>query len=222
MTLQRALLLGSLALVSVASLAQKKGGMPDVSSTLKGNLILPVPLGNPLFESVTESVGQLDAVIQFPITKGLGIGAGAKMTWFSINERALAPIVTSGEIRRLAFYGKVAYERYTSDRTFYEVNARAGTSTYAFDCPTCRDNRSTGLHWGIGTGYYIHASDNLAFGLTLGYETDGITFGAPDLGLEDGFPGRPERFEARQTQYLIIGMGFSTRLRKAPDSGQGW
>lgn len=196
--------------------------LPDVSTTIKGNLILPVPLANPLFEAVTESVGQIDGLIQFPVAKGLSLGVGGKMTWFQVNERALAPFVTTGEIRKLSLYGKVAYEQYTSERTFYELNARVGNSTYWFDCPTCGGNSRGGLHWGLGTGYYIHATDNLAFGLTLGYERDGITFGSGDLGLEDGFPGRPERSEARQTQYLVIGMGFSTRLRKAPDSGPGW
>lgn len=203
----------------VQGIAQR---LPDVSSTIKGNLILPVPLGNPLFEAVTESVGQVDGLIQFPVYKGLGVGVGGKMTWFQVNERALAPIVTTGEIRRLALYGKLAYERYTGERTFYELNARVGSSTYWFDCPTCGGSRSGGFHWGIGTGWYLHATDNLAFGLTLGYERDTHTFGAADLGLTEGFPGRPERMEARPMQYLLVGMGFSTRLRKAPDSGPGW
>ena len=122
---------------SLTCTAQKKERLPDISPTLKGNLNLPVPLGNPLFESATESVGQLDAVVQFPLCKGLGMGGGAKMTWFSINERALAPVVTSGEIRRSAFYGKIQYEAFTGPRTFYELNARFGTATYTFDCPTC-------------------------------------------------------------------------------------
>ena len=207
---------------SLPCVAQKKERLPDVSPTLKGNLNLPVPLGNPLFESATESVGQLDAVVQFPLYKGLGMGVGGKMTWFSINERALAPFVTSGEIRRTAFYGKLQYEQFTGERTFYEVNARFGTSSYIFDCPTCGDdNRRTAFHWGFGTGYYLQATDNLAFGLTLGYETDGIRFGAADLGLES-FPGKIELTEAHNFQYLVIGMGFSTRFRKAPDSGPGW
>lgn len=222
MMLRAPIVVACTALLAMGIQAQATGGMPDVSSTLKGDLILPVPVGNPLFASVTESVGQLGAVIQFPVTKGLGIGAGGRMTWFSINERALAPIINTGEIRRLTLYGKLSYERYTGDRTFYELNARAGTSTYRFDCPTCGGPGRAGLHWGVGTGYYIHASDNLAFGLTLGYETDAITFSATDLGLEDGFPGRVERSEARPMQFLVIGMGFSTRLRKAPDSGPGW
>ncbi|HRH69596.1 MAG TPA: hypothetical protein PLB89_08835 [Flavobacteriales bacterium] len=207
---------------SLTCAAQKEGRLPDVSSTLKGTLILPVPLGNPLFESATESVGQVDGVVQFPIYKGLGLGVGGKMTWFSINERALAPFVTSGEIRRSAFYGKVQYEAFTGERTFYEVSARLGSSTYTFDCPTCgEDNKRSSFHWGFGTGYYLQATDNLAFGLTLGYETDDARFSASDLGLES-FPGKTETTEARNHQYLIIGMGFSTRFRKAPDSGRGW
>jgi len=201
---------------------KKKERLPDVSSTIKGNLILPVPLGNPLFESSTESVGQLDGCFQIPLAKGLGIGVGGKMTWFTINERALAPFVSSGEIRRSAFYGKMQLERYTGPRTFYELSARVGAATYAFDCSTCNDaSRRTVLHWGIGTGYYIHATDNLSFGLTLGYERDATTFAAQDLGLEN-FPGRPELQEKRQFQYLVIGMGFSTRLRRSPESGPGW
>ncbi|MBX2971659.1 MAG: hypothetical protein KF797_01015, partial [Flavobacteriales bacterium] len=117
--------------LAVPVMAQK---LPDVSPTIKGNLILPVPLGNPLFEAATESVGQVDGLIQFPVHKGLGIGVGGKMTWFQINERALAPFVTTGEIRRLSLYGKVAYEKYTGERTFYELNMRVGSTTYWFDC----------------------------------------------------------------------------------------
>lgn len=215
---------GGLAVVCTTALVL--GGMaqklPDVSSTVKGDLILPVPLANPLFEAVTESVGQVNAVVQFPMHQGLGLGVGGKMTWFQINERALAPVVTTGEVRKLTVYGKVAYEQYTGERTFYEVNARVGASGYQFECPTCGDRKRSAMHWGIGMGYYLHATENLAFGLTLGYERDGLTFGSSDLGLADGFPGRPERVEARQMQYLVIGMGFSTRLRRSPESGPSW
>ncbi len=211
-----------LALSTTALIAQRKERLPDVSSTLKGNLILPVPLGNPLFEGVTESVGQLDGVVQFPLMKGLGIGVGAKMTWFTINERALAPEVISGEIRRSGFYGKLQYEQFTGPRNFYELSARFGSATYAFDCTTCTDDATrTVFNWGLGASYYIHATDNLAFGLILGYDRDATVFGAADLGLPS-FPGRNELQENRNMQYFLVGMGFSTRFRKAPDSGPGW
>ena len=85
--------------LSLTATAQDRKRLPDVSTTIKGDLALPIPVNNPLFSSVTETVGMLGATIQFPIYKGLGAGVGANMSWFAIEERALAPFITSGEIR---------------------------------------------------------------------------------------------------------------------------
>jgi hypothetical protein len=194
--------------------AQSKKSLPEVSPTVKGTLVLPVPLGNPLFDDITETIGTVEGVLQLPLYKGLGAGAGGRMTWFGIKERALAPVVTSGDIRRGTAFAKVQFEEYAGPRSFYELSARVGTSVYTYDCSTCaQDSREQGLHWGITAGLYLHATDNLAFGLTIGYERDGARFNATDLGLE-GFPGRRETSEARDYQYLTIGMGFSSRLRR--------
>lgn len=202
--------------------AQGRNRMPDVSPTFKGTLMLPVPLGNPLFNDITEVVGLLDGMVQLPVYKGLGIGLGARMTWFGIKERALAPNITGGDVRRATFQGKLQYEQYTSDRTFYELNGRAGVSSFVFDCRTCTDDsRRSVFHWGIGVGYYVHATENLAFGFTLGFERDATRFTAADMGLEN-FPGRIEKEEARDFQMLTIGLGFSTRFRRSPDNGVQW
>lgn len=202
--------------------AQQRDRLPDISPTVKGTLVLPAPLANPLFNSVTETLGQIDAVFQVPLAKGWGVGVGGKMTWFGVKERALAPIVTSGDIRKATFFGKAQYEQYTSERTFYEFSVRAGLSDYTFSCPTCmEDSRRSVFHWGFGVGYYVHATDNLAFGLTLGYERDATRFSTMDLGL-DMFPGRTQTVENTEFQNILIGLGFSTRLRKSVEGGAGW
>jgi hypothetical protein len=211
-----------LALVPAASMAQSRSNMPDVSPTFKGTLMLPIPLGMPLFNDITEVVGLVDGMVQVPLYKGVGIGAGARMNWFGIKERALSPIITGGDIRRATFHGKLQYEQYTGPRTFYELNARGGVTTFNFICRTCTDDsRRTVPHWGIGVGYYVHVSDNLAFGFTLGYERDATRFSASDLGLEN-FPGRIETQEARDFQMLTIGMGFSTRFRRSAANSVQW
>ena len=200
----------------------RKRRLPDVSVTIKGDLALPVPLNIPLFNSITETIGMLGLTYQHPLSDGLGVGVGANMSWFGVEERALAPLVTSGEVRRLRFYGKVQYERYTGERSFYELHGKAGIASYDYDCPTCPSvTPEPALHWGLGAGYFLHATENLSFGLTLGYEVDAARFAAADLGLT-GFPGRREVVEARDQQFLVVGMSFSTRLRKASDSDQGW
>lgn len=202
--------------------AQDRRSLPDVSLTFKGTLVLPVPLNNPLFDDITETIGQLDGVIQYPLYKGLGVGVGGKMTWFGIKERALAPVVTGGDIRRGTYFGKIQYERYTGDRTFYEFSAKLGSSTYVYECGTCPDdNTESGFHWGLGVGYYVHVSDNLAFGFTLGYETDGVNFDVSDIGLES-VPGRAEKSDAANYQNLLIGMGFSTRFRRSREGPAPW
>jgi hypothetical protein len=201
--------------------AQERNRLPDVSATIKGELTLPVPVGTPLFASITESIGQLGAVYQHPLYKGLGVGVGGGMSWFGLEERALAPIVTTGEVRRGRAFGKLAYEHYTTGRSFYELSLRAGLSFYRFDCPTCDAGPVQAFHWGVGSAYYLHATENLAFGLTLGYEQDMRRFEAGDLGLSN-FPGRREVQEAGNSGYLIVGLSFSTRLRASPDSDRGW
>ncbi len=197
--------------------AQEKRNLPPVTTTFKGSLNLPAPLLNPLFQGFTETIGQLDGVIQFPVYNGLSIGAGGKMSWFALKERVLAPDLNTGEIRRGSYYGKLAYEKYTGPRTFYEFSGRAGMSVFNFDCATCPEPVQQVFHWGMGLGYYVHVSHNLAFGFILGYEQDAKTFISHDLGL-DNFPGRREIMEDRKFQNMVIGMGFSTRFTRNPES----
>lgn len=222
MSIRAVFLLFALVALSIGTMGQKKTPLPDVSTTLKGNFFLPAPIGNPLFKSSTESIGQVDGVLQFPLLKGLGIGVGGKMTWYGLNERALAPFVTNGDVRRRTFYGKLQYEAYTGPHAYYELHARFGASTYTFDCPSCStNNKSNAFHWGLGAAYYIHATDNLSFGLTVGYEVDATRFRAENLGLTS-FPGRVQTEEAHNYRNFIVGMGFSTRFRKSVEDTRGW
>lgn len=210
-------------IIPMMAVAQPRSGLPDVSPTVKGTLVLPVPVGNPLFAGYTETIGQLDAVFQVPLVKRWGLGAGANMTWFAVDGRTLAPILVSGEIRRLTGFAKVQYEEYTTEKTFIELSLRAGMSSYTFDCPLCsEESRRTVPHLAVGFGYYLHATDNLAFGLTVGYARDLTRFTSDDLGLVEGFPGRRDRQEARDMQQLVFGLGFSTRLRRSDDGPRGW
>jgi hypothetical protein len=198
------------------------GPLPDVSATVKGTLVLPIPVGNPLFGGYTETIGQVDGVFQAPLLGRWGMGVGGNMTWFAVSERALAPVIIGGSVQRITGFAKLQYEEYTTRQTFIELSLRAGFSHVMFECATCSDQRDrTVPHLAAGFGYYLHASDNLAFGLTMGYGRDITRFSAADLGLE-GFPGRREKEERRDMQQLTFGLGFSTRLRRSDDGPRGW
>ncbi|MBL0126864.1 MAG: hypothetical protein IPP83_05270 [Flavobacteriales bacterium] len=208
-------------LLVVQAIAQKRTKEGDVSSTIKGDLVMPVSFRNPLFNSITETIGQVGATFQVPIRHGIGLGVGGNMSWFTLKQRALAPRIVSGDVRRLALYGKVQLERYTSERTFYELNLRVGMATYDFDCAICTGQQAPVLYWSLGTAWYIHATDNLAFGLLVGYDNQAAHFSAGDLGLNE-FPGRKQTTEDHVYQNLLFGLGFSTRLRRSERDAMTW
>lgn len=197
-----------------AHMARAQGRLPDVSNTIKGDLNMPVPIRTPLFKSVTESIGQFGLTFQAPVHKGLGLGVGANMSWLALKERALSPFINNGDIRRLAFYGKVQYERYTSAITFYELSVRAGAASYEFSCGGCAGRLDPMLFMSVQAAYYVHATENLAFGLLVGHDLQSGRFTASDLGLSN-FPGRTETEESSIYQNMLFGLGFSTRLRRS-------
>jgi len=135
-------------LSTAAVQAQSRNGLPDVSSTFKGTLVMPLVITTPLFNSITEPIGQIDGVAQWPIAKGFGLGAGGNITWFSIKERALAPLVTSGEVSMIGGFVKLQYEEYTGPRTFFELSGRVGLRNIVYDCATCPEVKDrTPLYW---------------------------------------------------------------------------
>lgn len=223
MSVVRTFQLGLFLLLPLLGLPQERDskGLPDVSITFKGDMLMPLSHNNPLFNGATETVGQLGGCLQLPLWKGLGIGAGLNHSWWTLRENAFTPFLVSGTVRRLVYYGKLQYEKYTGPRTFYEFNARFGTSTYTYDCAGCIGAEPPALFWSIGAGYYLHATENLSFGLLIGYESQGSVFEAADLGL-NGFPGRTETAEASPYHNWLVGLGFSTRLRRSERDVRGW
>lgn len=172
-------------------------------------------LGNPIFDNLTDALGQVDGVFQLPVYKGLGIGVGVNATWYELNDNGLSPELTEGDVNRLLFYGKLTWAHYTGSRTFIELNAKLGQSTWNWNCRTCSGNaKQPGFHWGVNAAYFVHASDNLAFGLSLGYQQDATSFSPEVIGLER-FPGRTDT--GAPYRFLTVGLGFSTSFQKADD-----
>lgn len=190
---------------------------PEPKPSLQGMLLLPVPLNNKVFDDITEVLGQVDGSFQYPLFKGLGLGAGATFNWYGLEEHGLAQVITNGEVRRRVFYGQLQYEHYTGPVTYYQFAARFGQATWTWDCQTCAVNeRQSALHWGLSATYFVHATDNLAFGVTLGYEADAASFGPEVIGL-DSFPGRTDG--DRPYHFLTVGLGFSTRFLPSKEQG---
>lgn len=210
-----AFLLALAPLLGSAQRGRDEGPKPS----LKGQLLLPLRAGNQLFADITETIGEFDLQVQLPLVKGLGIGAGGKGTWFTLDERALVN-AAHGEVTRWTWYGKLQYEHYMSEWNFVEFAAKAGTSTWLWDSNTCPEvNVERAFHWGLTTTYYLGVSRNLAFGLLIGYEVDDLGVGPGTFCLTE-FPGRAITGKEAPLGFLTIGLCFHTRFEKAED--QGW
>jgi hypothetical protein len=186
--------------------------LPKFKPTAQGFLFLPVALNNPIFDNLTAVLGQVDGCFQVPLYKGMGAGVGMNATFYELNENGLSQEETIGYVNRLLYYGKLSWSAYTGPRTFYEVNAKLGQSSWDWNCSTCIANKKqSDLHWGVNAAYFVHATDNLAFGLSVGYEADAASFGPEVIGL-DHFPGRTDN--GAPYHFLTIGLGFSTGFAK--------
>ena len=201
--------------VSATAYAQR---VPDPKPAAQGFLVLPVALGNPVFSNLTSVLAQVDGCFQLPVYKGLGLGVGVNASFFELNEFGLgAQTQTQGFVNRILYYGKLNYVHYTGPVTFVQLDAKFGPSSWNWNCSTCTESaRQPGFHWGVDAGYFVHASPNLAFGLTVGYDADNSSFGPDVIGLER-FPGRSDT--GSPYRFLTVGLGFSTGFAKA--SGEG-
>lgn len=183
--------------------------------TAQGFFILPVTLGNPIFNDLADVLGQVDGCFQMQFYKGLGVGLGMNASFYELNEHGLATEVTDGSTTRMLYYGKLFWTHPTGKQTFLELNAKLGQSTWAWDCTSCGNNeRQAGFHWAVNAAWFIHASDNLAFGLSLGYQADESRFGPGVIGLQR-FPGRTDM--GAPYRFLTIGLGFSTGFEKSKE-----
>ncbi len=192
-----------------------QGPVPKQKPTLQVTLLMPTQLGDPVFDRVTAPLGVVDGVMQAPLLGGFGLGVGASMMFWELQERAFTQFITKGEARRSLVYGKLQYATYTSAKTFYEVSARFGRSKWIWDRTSCADNyEQVGFHWGTAMGYYVHASKNLAFGVTVGYEQDATGFSSAAI-CEPFFPGFTDT--GGRYRFFTVGLGFSTRFEKAEE-----
>lgn len=204
-----------LLLILVGGRALAQARVPDHKPTAQGTLILPAQLGNKIFGRLTSPLGEFDLSVQFPLWKGLGLGLGGKAMGWELKKTAFTGISTQGDAGRLTYYVKAQYAHYVGPNSFYELNAKVGQSTWTWDCSTCEEDvRQQGLHWSSSFGYYVHASDNLAFGITAGYEHDASLF-TPELLCLDDFPGYQER--SGPYNFFSFGLGFSTRFEKSKE-----
>ncbi len=96
--------------------------------SLSVDIGIPTAERNKAFSNVVEGLFNGGVGYQYNIYKGLSVGAGAKYSFFVNNRFALNKTVGRGGMHIPAIYGKISFEKFTTDRFSFNFGVRAGYS----------------------------------------------------------------------------------------------
>ncbi|MEO8066156.1 MAG: hypothetical protein ABI599_00545 [Flavobacteriales bacterium] len=195
--------------------AQREDKFPVASAQL--DFVLPTAFNNTQMRSLTEVIGQLGLTAQFPLFKGVGIGAGARATFFDYDVRSFSGTPRTGGVQRWSFFGKLQYEARTSEKTFVELAVRAGQTRYTFRTDSCAAVVEGGFYLNPTFAFYLMATKNLAFGLSLGFESDNVYL-RPEQFCLDALPNHRVAEIEGPIRYFTLGLSVSSRFRKGEDA----
>jgi len=168
------------------------------------------------FRDINDGVIDIDIAWLYPFESGFMLGAGGKVTIFEINDLALAPEVTEGSNFGWGLYGKVGYEKLTGSSSSIELAMNIGFSSYNYSTRQCGDTKSStnGFFFEPRIGYYLFATEQLAFGLITSYQFVFQEFGSEQLCLET-LPRHQEGDTDGNIGIFTIGLGFSAGLARS-------
>lgn len=180
------------------------------------DFVLPSAFNNTQMRNLTEVIGQLGFNVQTPVYKGFGIGGGVRASFFDYDQRSFQGNARTGSVQRWSYYGKVQWEVLTSEKTFIELAARFGSTSYAFRTDSLGTHTSHGSYFSPTFAWYLMATKNLAFGLVIGYEADGVYL-VPEQFALTALPNRRTGETEGPLRYFTLGLSVSARFRKGEE-----
>ncbi len=211
----RMLLLSFIALVALTTYAQDK---PMVHS-VKGDFKLPTPLGDENFREYMNGISDFNLYYQYPFAGNLTIGAGFKHSLYRVNDVQI-PEISDGKMVLYTPFIKFSYEKFTSDRIFYDVGIKGGFSTMDYSSEICATTgmpgySDSGLNIEPQMGIYLISQDNLAFGLLASYTLTMIEFTPENACISSDTNATVTLHGNRGfIQTFNIGFGFSMFIQK--------
>lgn len=184
--------------------------------SLSVDLGIPAKGKNESFGRVMEGLFNGGVTLQYNIYKGLSAGVGVKYSFFTMNPFALNNAPWDGSFHIPAAYGKLSYERFTTDRVSFNISARAGyAGLFAIhgndSCAVGVEESSYEMAFFIEPQFEIvlltEKLSSDGFSLVLGYPFYFNDFGPRYLCL-DKFPGLFESDYVGITRFFSFGFGY--------------
>lgn len=180
-------------------------------SVIKGGFKLPTALGNKAFRRIMQGVTDSDFSYNYRLSNDFAFGAGFKYGLWDIDVNQFSGDVHGkmSVLNPFVSFSKVFEE----DKQFYvETELKVG-----YNMITTRSNlgnpyKQAGINFEPKVGFYLKATDMLAFGLNINYNYIGTNFSSKNMDLSlialDKYPGVNTSEEQGATQYFSVGFGF--------------
>lgn len=194
---------------------------PDkVPANYRFDFRLPTPAANKSFRLLINGIADFNASTQFTVYENFTMGLQFKYAYYKANDLK-TPDITDGKIFFNTAKLKLGYEKFVTDRFFYDLSLKAGYGIVNIRSKTCEASiegrgRSIdqGFSWEPSAGLYLISDDNLAFGLIVAYTWLGDDFNALDLCLDNSSNIIHDEDNFGAYQVFSVGFGASVFIGK--------
>jgi hypothetical protein len=186
--------------------AQDKKKVP---TSFKMDFKLPNTMSNRAFDQVVDGISDVNISYQFPLYKNLTLGFGMKHAFYKIDDLAITEL-TNGKANTFAPFARLTYEKWVSERIFFDVGVNGGYSFMFYESETCESpHKISAPHIEPHAGIYMMSNENLGFGIIVAYNFILADFTPEYLCLDD-FSGFSEADTKGISQTLSFGFGFTS------------
>lgn len=155
--------------------AQDDVGPKKMPASIQFGFKLPTSIANTSFRNLIDGVSDVHLNYQRPLFGNVMFGGGLKHHFFAV-DNLNTPEVTDGKINMFHGFGKLSYQKFITDRIFYDVGTKVGYSYMIADSKSCKDfddgrghGETSGLFIEPTAGLFMISADNLAFSLIVSY-----------------------------------------------------
>ena len=193
--------------------AQSDGDVPSLRHNIKGDFMLPTPVGNRAFTKTVDGIADVHLSWQYPFLKDFFIGAGLNYVYMQINDFVINDAINANTQMYIPHL-IAGYEKFANDIFSYGISVRAGYSFMSFSSNSC--SSSNGNFTPEQKGYSLEpagflamsSGENLTFGLIASYHMVFAEYNSSLVCLKS-FSGLTPAESEGIYQFISVGFGFT-------------
>ena len=192
----------------------------EIPANYRFDFRLPTPIANRSFRGLINGIADLNLSSQFTIVNNVTLGGQFKFAYYKVNDLK-TPEVTDGKMQFMTLKLKLGYEKFMTERAYYDLSIKAGygiVNIHSKSCEAALDGTGRSVDQGFtfepAFGLYLISDDNLSFGLIVSYTWLGDDFNALDLCLNSTSNVILDSDNVGAYQAISVGFGAAVYIGK--------